>query len=302
MHRSKISIIFGAGGQDGYFLTVELIKLNHKIILVSNSKVNLKNKKIEDNKNTKIIKGNYLSEKFYINLIRKYKPDNLFFFYGITDPKVSFQRAKEFLNVNIISFSCLLRACSLCKFKKKIIYANSSEIFSNNKNLIDEKTKMRPNSIYGISKFYNSYLIKYYTQVYNLKILNIIFFNHDSKLRKKKYLTKQIVNQLLLQKNAKIKKIHILNKLTIRSWGNAEEYMRALVKLVNKNVLGDFIFSNSNIMSVEDLTYKIGKELNIEKRSIKVISEKLYADTKIPNNRKLLKNIGVNFFSRKILK
>ena len=185
---SKTSIILGAGGQDGYYLSLALMKKNHKLILVSNSKKNLNHKLFLNNKNIKIINGKYLDYKFYENLIELHKPDYFFFFYGLTSPKESEFKSKKYIEINTKSFSFFLKACKNKKYKNKIIYANSSEIFSSSKNFITEKTSLNPNSIYGITKYYNSKLINYYIEKYKFKIYDIILFNHDSELRGKNFL------------------------------------------------------------------------------------------------------------------
>ena len=87
--------------------------------------------------------------------------------------------------------------------------------------------------------------------------------------------------------------IVVNNKYTIRSWGDAKKYMQALAKLISKKE-GTYIFSNSNVVSVENYIYQIAKSFNIDKSNIRVISRKKIFDKKAPNNSKLLRQIGIS--------
>jgi len=61
-----------------------------------------------------------------------------------------------------------------------------------NKYLMDENFPFNPASPYAVAKIASYYLVKYYRNVYKMKISTGISFNHESPLRHETFITRKI--------------------------------------------------------------------------------------------------------------
>lgn len=57
---------------------------------------------------------------------------------------------------------------------------------------MDENFAFNPASPYAVSKIASYYLVRYYRNVYKLKISTAISFNHESPLRHESFITRKI--------------------------------------------------------------------------------------------------------------
>ena len=60
---------------------------------------------------------------------------------------------------------------------KKILYASSSSVYGDNDEFpLQEKAKLNPKNIYGVSKKLNEIISDYYSKKYRLKMIGMRFF------------------------------------------------------------------------------------------------------------------------------
>ena len=91
------SLIIGGTGQFGISLKNQLNKKNQKVIITSRFKKSaIKNKFFEV-----VVLNIYNKEKIF-KIIKKHKPQNIFYFAGQSSPTLSFVKKKETLRSNYI--------------------------------------------------------------------------------------------------------------------------------------------------------------------------------------------------------
>ena len=155
------------------------------------------------------------------------------------------------MEFSIPSYSLITTAHSLINIletirnlKKKIKYFHplSSNMFGiTNKKKQNEKTPFNPQSVYAISKVTCYYLCNLYRKLYDLKIYNAIFYNHESPRRSEEYVTTKIVKHVceIYQKRRKFLE---LGDITAKiDWGYAKEYVSFVQKLMQTNKPDVFI-------------------------------------------------------------
>lgn len=289
-------IIFGAGGQDGIYLTKELIKKNKKIIFISNT---IKKKHLDESitnyNKIEFIKGDYFNNKFYKKIINKYDSENLIFFYGYTSVKNSKLEKQKCIEMNTMPIFYLLEEVKMAKKKHKLLYANTCEIFSKDNKFKNENSKILPENIYALSKSLANNLLNFYERNYSLNIFNIIFFNHDSYYRGSDFLYREIKKQFQKSKNNTKKIINVKNKFVCRDWGHAQEYMYIIYRLLKTNKFGKYVITNENNFSVEELIYKYGKFLNIDKKNIEIHSQNTKKSNMRGKSNKIRRLLNYNF-------
>ena len=84
------SLIIGGTGQFGITLKNQLNKKNKKVIITSRFK-----KPIIKKKKFEIVVLDIFNKEKIFNLIKKYKPQNIFYFAGQSSPSISFVKKKK---------------------------------------------------------------------------------------------------------------------------------------------------------------------------------------------------------------
>ena len=87
------------------------------------------------------------------------------------------------------------------------------------------------------------------------------FFNHESKLRDGRFITRKIINKLKTTKQSKILEINNINDMI--DWGHAEDYMNATLKIINLKKPSHHIIATGKNHSLKYFIELVCKFLNI---------------------------------------
>ncbi len=244
------AIIFGAGGQDGFYLKELLVHKKIDVIGVS--------------RKGDFLIGDISDYSFVASVFNKYKPDYIFNLAANSSTKHDIL----FENHNTISTGTLniLEAARLNCPTAKIFLSGSALQFKNDGIPIDENTPFEAKSPYAVSRIHSIYAARYYRDVYNLKIYIGYFFNHDSPLRSENYINQKIVRAVQRIKNGSIEKINIGNIDVQKEFGFAKDSVNALWILVNQEQIFEAVIGTGKAYSIRDWLFlcftKIGKDWN----------------------------------------
>ena len=260
--KKKNSIIIGSGVIGGYLAKL-LISKKHRVIVTSRkikknyinyTKLNIEEKVIFE-------KLNILKKKEILDIIKRYSPDNIFYFSGQSSLTKSVKLKKKTNDSNYIGAKKFLEILHKYKIKSKFYKANSGYIFEQKNGLINLKSPFSKNN--------NPYIqsqIKAYKEVkkFRKKGVNcssLIFLQVESPLRNKEFLIKKICD------HAKSKKyISLGNLSTIRDYSWAPEIVKG-VYCVTKINPRDLILSSGQGISGHEIlktAYKLNN-LNYKK-------------------------------------
>ena len=268
----KNSIIIGSGVIGSYLAKLLLTK-KHKIIVTSRkvkksyinySKLNIEKKVIFE-------KLDVLKKKDILKIIRKYSPDNIFYFSGQSSLTRSIKLKKKTNDSNYIGARKFLEILHRYKIKTKFYKANSGYIFEQKNGLVNLSS--------AFSKNNNPYIqsqIKAYKEVkkFRKKGVNsssIIFLQVESPLRNNDFLIKKICE------HAKSKKhIRVGNLDTIRDYSWAPEIVVGVYYLTKIKPIDLILSSGQGITGHEILrvAYKLNnldykKYFSINKKYIR---------------------------------
>ena len=240
------SLIIGGTGQFGISLKNQLNKKNQKVIITSRFKKSaIKNKFFEV-----VVLNIYNKEKIF-KIIKKHKPQNIFYFAGQSSPTLSFVKKKETLRSNYIGCKNVLECIYKIDKDIKFIYAASSEMYGKIKGKISLKSKKLPVNPYGISKLKGFNLTKLYRENYNLKAYNVIIFNTESIFRDKSYFIPKVcmaaINAYKYNLKTKFGNLDIK-----REWNWCDDQCELLIKFLKKEPQ-DFIISNGKCLSAKKM-------------------------------------------------
>ena len=150
-------LITGGAGFIGTHLAETLIQKKHKVLIVD--KVSLSGGIFFVNKKAKFIKGNILDYKI-LKKIEKWKPQIIFHLAAQSSGESAYDDPKDDYLSN--GYGTYLIAQLAKKIRcKYLIYTSSVAVYgSNPKNKITEKSAIKPDSIYGVSKFVGEMFVK----------------------------------------------------------------------------------------------------------------------------------------------
>ena len=158
---------------------------------------------------------------------------------------------------------------SILKINPKIKYyqAGSSEMFGKVQSYPqNEKTTFYPRSPYAVSKVYAHWMTINYRESYDIFACNGILFNHESPLRGETFVTKKIVRALCRIKNKKQKKLYLGNIYAKRDWGHAEDYVKAMWKILQYKKADDWVICTGKQYSVKQFINLVAKKINLQIR------------------------------------
>ena len=271
--KKKIALIFGVTGQDGAYLSKFLLKKNYKVHGVKRRHSTLNTFRIDDiykdpfakGKNFFLHYGDITDSLSVHNIIKKVKPDEVYNLAAQSHVAVSFEIPEYTTNVDALGTLRILESIVRINKKIKFYQAGSSEMFGKvAESPQNEKTPFHPRSPYGVAKLYSHWITVNYREAYKLFACNGILFNHESPLRGETFVTKKVVRALCRIKQKKQKKLFVGNLYSKRDWGHAQDYVKAMWKILQNNSPEDFVICTGKQYTIKQFINLVAKELNLK--------------------------------------
>ena len=206
------AIIFGANGQDGFYLSQLLQTHNIEVIKVSRS--------------GEFVIGDVAHRQFVESVIQTHQPHYIFHLAAnsTTRHNALFEN-HESISTGTIN---ILEAVYRHSPKSKVFLSGSAVQFENTGQPIDENTRFAPLSPYAVSRIQSVYAGRYFRSL-GLKVYVGYFFNHDSPLRKERH-----INQQIAQAAKNSLKIEIGDFTVRKEFNFAGDFMEAIWILINQ--------------------------------------------------------------------
>ena len=300
--QNKRALIIGISGQDGPYLSKNLLSRNIEVYGTTRTQDinNIKNLKILNLQDkVKVLSMNPLRQEDLRNTLSEVNPSFIINLSGLSSVGDSFKNPVESINSNSLGVLNLLECCRKLNFQGKLINAGSSECFGNinNPNFpADENTIFKPKSPYAAGKCAAFYQVKIYRESFNLNCGTCILSNHESPLRSNKFIFKKMISTASKIKNNLAQKITLGNINIIRDWGWADDYMNAICELLLNYDSDDFIIATGKSYKLIDIAKKIFKFVDLDLSEFIVIDEKQFRPNEISktflNPNKIYESIG----------
>ena len=203
-------LITGGMGFVGSHLCDELLKENHKLVIVTKSNTK-KNNVSNILKKVKIEKVDIINFSKLGKCIEKHKPQIIIHLAGETSHSKSFEEPLYNVDSNAKSTLSILEKIRKTNLKCKFILGSTFIVVGKpNKLPVNEQTPCNPTTIYGANRLASEYYCKIYHQVYGLDTL-IFRITNSFGPREQTVPYKNAINYLIYQA-AKGKEITIFNK------------------------------------------------------------------------------------------
>ena len=225
------------------------------------------------NKNLKFVFLNVLKKDKILFLLKRFKPNYIYYFAGQSSPVISYKENKVTYLSNVKGCQNFLEIINLNDKKIKFINASSSEIFSDKVKKIRPSSQKIPISPYGKAKLISFNKTKFFREKKNLKAYNSIIFNSESYFREKSFLIPKICLAAIKAKEFK-KKTSFGNLDVSREWNWCDEQTKYLVKFVEKEPQ-DFILSNGKSFTARQMMSYAFNYFNLNYKSFITFNKSL---------------------------
>ena len=290
--KKENSIIIGSG-VIGSYLAKLLVAKKHKIIVTSRKvkKNYLNYNKLNIDKKVIFEKLDVLKKKDILKIIRKYSPDNIFYFSGQSSLIKSINLKKKTNDSNYVGARKFLEILHKYKIKSNFYKANSGYIFEQKNGLINLNSPFSKNN--------NPYIrsqIKAYKEVkkFRKKGVNcssLIFLQVESPLRNSDFFIKKICEHSKSKKH-----VSVGNLNTIRDYSWAPEIVKGIYYLT-KIKPRDLMLSSGQGISGHEILKTAYKLNNLDYKKYFSVNKKYIR----PNEIKTMigSNKNYNILSKK---
>ncbi len=229
------TIIFGAAGQDGIYLTQLLQGKQCKVIAVSRS----------INEGTSVISS---FEKVCL-LVKENKPAYIFHLAAnSTTNHNAWQQNHETISTGSIN---ILEAVKQYSPGTKVFLSGSGLQFKNTGLPIKETDAFDAGSIYAVSRIHTVYAARYYRSI-GVKVYVGYFFNHDSPYRTERHINKKISETAKRIAGGSNEKLQIGDLTVKKEFGFAGDIVKAITALVEQETVYEAVIGTGVAHTIEE--------------------------------------------------
>ena len=233
----KTAIIFGVNGQDGFYLSMLLQKMEFTVIGISRNGSNTDLTNLDS----------------VVELVKKTTPDYIFHLAANSTTRHD-ALFENHATISTGTFN-ILESVKIYSPQTKVFISGSGLQFVNTEKPINESDSFEARDPYSVSRIQSVYAARYYRKL-GLQVYVGYFFNHDSPRRTERHMAKKISEAVLRISNGSDEKLTIGDISVIKEWTFAGDIVEGIWTLV----LQDKIFE-ANISS--GLGYSIEQWLNV---------------------------------------
>lgn len=278
---SRVALITGINGQDGYYLSRFLETKDYEVHgITSCSKPGIG----EPPKNCyycDFAEGSNLNE-----ILDRVKPDEVYHLAAQSHVRLSFDipvYTAEVTGVGTLRLLDAIRYFEQQSGKKVRFYqASSSEMFGK---VVEtpqsETTPFHPRSPYACAKVFSYWLTINYRESYGMFACNGILFNHESPRRGEAFVTRKITKAVARIKLGMQDKLFLGNIDAKRDWGFAGDYVEAMWLILQQENPDDFVIGTGETHSVREFLEAAFGAVDLDWRKYVEIDPQFYRPAEV---------------------
>lgn len=217
----KKVLIFGASGFVGRYLAEEFINHGYKVYGSDCVEPDMLQIQIE------FYKVDLLEDAQVTNVILTVEPEIIVNLAAISSVGASWAIPQKTMQVNVVAALNILEASRKLEHKPKVLFVGSSEEYEESNVPIDEKSKLRGNNPYGISKMTQEMFCEIYRKEYGLPIYYVRPFNHTGVYQRDSFVLPSFCKQVAeIEKSGKHGFIKVGNLSVSRDFSDVRDIVR----------------------------------------------------------------------------
>ena len=279
---SKVALITGITGQDGYYLTKLLLEKKYIVhgtvrrsSTINTHRIDPLISKYKSKENLTLHYSDLLDPSSLNQLIQKIQPDEIYNLAAQSHVAVSFKNPVFSTQTGTLGPLSILEAVKNADKDIKYYQASSSEMFGGiDSQQLNENSKFIPKSPYAASKVFAHQITTIYRESYGVFGVNGILFNHESPHRGETFVTRKITRAIRRIKLGLQSKLTLGNLDAFRDWGFAGDYVKGMWMMMNHDTPSDWVLATGESHSVREFLDIGFKEVGLNYEDYVVTSEK----------------------------
>jgi len=286
----KRALITGITGQDGAYLTEQLLNKNYEVHGIIRRASTFNTHRIDRFfKDTHLAStrlflyhGDLSDSSSISEIINKVEPDEVYHLGAQSHVRVSFDIPEYTGDVTALGTLRILEAIRRAKANIKFYQASSSEMFGKVTEIPQKETTVfHPRSPYGCSKVFAYFTTINYRESYGIFASNGILFNHESPLRGETFVTRKITRGIARILAKKEKYIYLGNLKSKRDWGYAPDYVDAMYRILQYKKPDDFIIATGETHSVQEFVDEAFDYIGLDPKKYIRIDKRYYRPAEV---------------------
>jgi GDPmannose 4,6-dehydratase len=252
------SVITGVTGQDGAYLTQQLLERGHRVFGTYRRTSSVNFWRLEElgllgHPNLELFEFDLIDTGACLRLLERSEPEYVYNLASQSFVGVSFQQPIATAQMTAIGPLHLLEAIRQVNNNIKFYQASSSELYGRVRATPqNEDTPFHPRSPYAVAKLFGHWITINYRESYGIFASSGILFNHESPLRGRDFVTRKITNSVACIHLGKQDWLEIGNLEAKRDWGFAKEYTEGMISIMNHGEPDTFVLGTGKSTSVRD--------------------------------------------------
>ena len=238
---SRIAVVTGATGQDGYFLVKRLLDEGSTVHATVRARSRAKDLDALSSEGRLSIHELDLGDaEGYTRLIAEARPDEFYNCAGQSSVAESFRDPTGTWRSNADAVHGILEAIRLRSPDIRFYQSSSTEMFGSipgSEILYDEGSQFRPQSPYAAAKAAAHVMCDAYRRGFDLRIACGILSNHESRRRPASFLTSKVTDYVRSLRGsgndgqAPMPPLRVGNLAVRREWGYAPDYVDGMIRI-----------------------------------------------------------------------
>lgn len=276
------ALITGITGQDGYFLSKQLLEKGYEIHGLIRRSSNINTSRIDPliskygpEGKLKLYYSDLIDSSSITNLINNIQPQEIYNLAAQSHVAVSFKNPIYSTHTSTIGTITILESIRNINKDIKFYQASSSEMFGGEKEeILNEKSILNPKSPYAAAKVFCHDITKIYRESYDIFAVNGILFNHESPLRGETFVTRKITQAVGRIKLELQTKLTLGNLDASRDWGFAGDYTKGMYLMMQHSHPDDWVLATGETHSVKEFAKKAFSYVGLNWEDYVLTSEK----------------------------
>ena len=262
------ALVIGASGQDGSYLTKQLLEEGQRVVAVGRSIER------DDPPNWRRVGVPAGAERRQLDygdleamaaLLDEVRPDAVYLLAGLSSVRRSFEVPHAAVESHVGPALTVLEAVRLKSPDSHVVLASSTDVFGRLDTVGDELCPFRPSSPYAAGKAAACTIARSYRELYGLRCSNAFMSNHESALRSPDFLFGKLLAGLRDLAAGTTDAPIVTGSLEVeRDWGYAPEYAAALRLVAAQDESHDLVLATGHDVLLREAVHDLFRAFEID--------------------------------------
>jgi GDPmannose 4,6-dehydratase len=282
---AKSALITGITGQDGAYLGKFLLDKGyrvHGLMARRGSDMLWRLRELAIEGAVELVDGDMNDVSSLIRALEKTKAEEIYNLAAQSFVASSWGQPLLTAQVTGVGVANILEAVRIVNPGARFYQASSSEMFGlTPTERQDEQTPFHPRSPYAVAKLFGHWTTINYRESHGIHASSGIFFNHESPLRGREFVTRKVTDGVARIKLGKQKELRLGNIDAKRDWGYAGDYVEAMWLMLQQEQPDDYVVATGRTTTVREMCRLAFAHVGLDYEKCVVIDPKFYRPAEV---------------------